>query len=426
MQYELLDRLRCPVCKSGQFQAEATHEMEVRYAAALVREVVEGHVVCTGCAATFPIEQYVLSFAGLLEPAVRDDGAYWGSYYRRLYDYGVTGFLDTQSPPAPFLGSGILKTLPFDGSEWQGPHSELAEHPWIKPGGRVVDVGVGSGWSSLFLARRGFQVIGFDPALELMQLAKQYAMEQGVALEYVCADMASFHMQPASVDAVFALHSLHHVPDLYAGLAQIHTMLCEGGCLALDDHYQDPPLLALLRHGILLEAEDYIFPAYRDPAVRPEPPESHSANEGVGMGQLLPAIEKYLHIDEIAYRHIALDFVGPLYYLQQQCDPAALHAATAITDLIKRGMQRVWPEQVEYVTLVAQKRATLPGHPRFAPGPRDPMIELPERLATQERELARLHAAVAAKDQHIRHLEALLARIENGLLMRLLRRFNRS
>jgi 2-polyprenyl-3-methyl-5-hydroxy-6-metoxy-1,4-benzoquinol methylase/uncharacterized protein YbaR (Trm112 family) len=426
MQYELLDRLRCPVCKSGTFQAEATHETEVRYATARIREIVEGRVVCAGCTATFPVEQYVLSFAELLEPAVRADGAYWGSYYRRLYDHGVTGFLDTHAPPAPFLASGILKTLPFDGTEWQGPHTELAAHPWVKSGGLVVDVGVGSGWSSLFLARRGFQVIGFDPALELMQLAKQYAIAQGVALEYVCADLSGFHMQPASVDAVFALHSLHHVPDLYAGLAQIHTMLREGGCLALDDHYQDPPLLALLRHGILLEAEDRIFPAYRDSAVRPEPPESHSANEGVGMGQLLPAIEQYLHIDEIEYRHIALDFVGPLYYLQQQCDPAALQVATEITDLIKRGMQRVWPEQVEYLTLLAQKRATLPACPRFAPGPRDPMIGLHAQLAAQERELARLHAAVAAKDQHIRRLESLLARIENGLLMRLLRRFGRS
>jgi hypothetical protein len=139
------------------------------------------------------------------------------------------------------------------------------------------------------------------------------------------------------------------------------------------------------------------------------------------MGQLLPAVERHLHIDQVEYRHIALDFVGPLFYLEQGCNPEALRYATEVTDLIKRAMKRVWPDQVEYITLVAQKRPEPPAEMRYAPGPSDATTALHKQVATQEHELRRLHAIVAEKNAHIQQLERLLERIENGRLMRLLR-----
>src|SRR5262249_45993009 len=173
--------------------------------------------------------------------------------------------------------------------------------------------------------------------------------------------------------------------------------------------------------GLFQEGDERIFPPLRDPRLRPAPQIDHSENEGVGMGQLLPAVERYLHIDQVDYRHVALDFVGPLFYLGQGCKPEALQYATAVTDLIKRAMKRVWPDQVEYITLVAQKRAEPPAEPRYAPGPSDATASLQRRLAAQDGELRRLHAIVAEKNEHIQRLERLLERIENGRLMRLLR-----
>jgi ubiquinone/menaquinone biosynthesis C-methylase UbiE len=401
--------------------AEQSQEHEIIYGNDRVSEIEQGTAVCRSCAARYPIEGYVLSFAARLAPGIRADGAYWGEFYARLYDHGITGFLDTRSQPAPYLSMGVPQTLPFDGEEWGGIHMQLAEHRWVQPGGRIVDVGVGSGWSSLFLARRGFEVIAFDPAQELMQLAKRYAIAQGVFLEYICADMANFVLRPESVDAVFALHSLHHVPDLEDGMRRVHRMLKSGGCLALDDHFQDVQMLDLLRSALIQDAEERIFPALRDPRLRQDPQTNHSENEGVGMGQVLPAIERYLHIDQVDYRHIALDFVGPLFYLEQGCKPEALQYATQVTDLIKRAMKRVWQDQVEYITLVAQKRAELPAEMRYSPGPQDPSTALHQRIVAQEQELGRLHLIVAEKNAHIQRIERLLERVENGRLMRLLR-----
>lgn len=421
MQYSLLELLRCPACTGGTLAVEQGEERDLSYGDVTVREIERGTVVCQACRARYPVEGYVLSFAERLGPSVRADGAFWGEFYRRLHDSGITGFMDTRSAPAPFVSMGVPQTLPFEGEEWGGLHVQLAEHPWVRPGGVVVDVGVGSGWSSLFLARRGFRVLAFDPALELMQLAKRYAIEQGVQVEYLCADMANVHMRPGSVDAVFAFHSLHHVPDPGGALDQIHTMLREGGCLAIDEHLQDPLLLALLRDGLFQEGVQQIFPRYRDPSLPAVPTSEHSENEGAGMADLLPAIARHLHIDSLSYRHIALDFVGPLYYLQQNCDPRALQTATEVIELIKRGMRRAWPDMVEYVTLVAQKRAE-PPPPDAAPAlPADRTLHLAARLQEQEAEIARLHRVIGEKNTHIRSLERLIDRLENGRAMRILR-----
>lgn len=421
MHHSLLELLRCPACTSGVLAVEQAEERDITYGDSSVREVERGAAVCQSCHARYPIEGYVLSFTERLNPSVRADGAFWAEFYQRLHDSGLTGFMDTRSAPAPFVAMGVARTLPFDGQEWGGLHVDLAEHPWVRPGGVVVDVGVGSGWSSLFLARRGFRVLAFDPALELMQLAKRYAIAQGVQVEYFCADMANVHMRPGSVDAVFALHSLHHVPDPLGALAQIHSMLREGGCLAIDEHLQDPPLLAHLRNALLEEGVQRIFPRHRDPDLPAVPVSHHSENEGVGMAELLPAIARYLHIGRLDYRPIALDFVGPLYFLERDCDPQALQTATEVVELIKRGMRRAWPDMVEYVTLVAQKRAELPPPDATPVTPADQTLELATRLQQQEAEIARLHGVVAEKNAHIGTLERAIARLENGRAMRLLR-----
>jgi len=180
MRRDLLGLIRCPACASGTLTVEQATERELSYRHGSICEIEQGTVICKDCAARFPIEDYVLSFADRLEASVRADGAFWGAFYSQHYEQGFKGFMDTTEEPAPFLTQGVPTSIPFDGDEWGGIHVELAEHRWVRPGGRVVDVGVGAGWSSLFLARRGFEVIAFEPALELTKLAKRHAISCGV------------------------------------------------------------------------------------------------------------------------------------------------------------------------------------------------------------------------------------------------------
>jgi 2-polyprenyl-3-methyl-5-hydroxy-6-metoxy-1,4-benzoquinol methylase/uncharacterized protein YbaR (Trm112 family) len=421
MRRELLDLIGCPACSEFALVVEQANQQDIQYQNGHIREIESGVVACGACGARYPIEGYVMSFAERLDPGVRSDGAFWGAFYSQHYEQGFHGFMDTTAEPVPFLTQGIPESIPFEGEEWCGVHVQLAEHRWVQPGGRVVDIGVGAGWSSLFLARRGFDVIAFDPALELMQLAKRHAIACGVYLEYLCADMANVCVREESVDAVFALHSLHHVPDIEKALQVIHRMLRTGGCLAIDDHLQDVRRNLDLRHGLILEAEESIFPAYRKEQNALVLPSHHSENEGVGMGEVLQTIEKYLHVDDVQYRHINFDILVPLAYLKFNRSMEALAYTAELVSFIHNAMRRTWSDTVEYITLVAQKREQLPDQPVFSPPPVDRDANITQQVEIYEQELKRLHAVVAEKNAHIQRLERLLERIENGRLLRLLR-----
>jgi hypothetical protein len=93
------------------------------------------------------------------------------------------------------------------------------------------------------------------------------------------------------------------------------------------------------------------------------------------------------------------------------------------TYLQRAGFQEVRVRQVEeWVQAYGVKSGERPAEGGLVfppPAAREPPVD--SRLVEYERELGRLHAVVAEKNAHILRLERLLARIENGRLMRLLR-----
>jgi len=95
---------------------------------------------------------------------------------------------------------------------------------------RVVDLGCGAGVpGTLALTERGLDVLGVD--FSEVQLAR--AVRLVPAARFVRADMAEFHLRPASVDAVTAFYSLIHLPlaDQQALLPRIRAWLRPGGQL---------------------------------------------------------------------------------------------------------------------------------------------------------------------------------------------------
>ena len=60
------------------------------------------------------------------------------------------------------------------------------------PGGRILDVGCGTGRHSVGLARLGFRVTGVDLSGQMLALARQRAEEASVEVEWVHADATSF------------------------------------------------------------------------------------------------------------------------------------------------------------------------------------------------------------------------------------------
>lgn len=113
----------------------------------------------------------------------------------------------------------------------------LEDRLWRLAGeGLVLDLGCGRGWWLERLAARGVAAIGVEREPDRAALAVRH---RPVAV----ADAARLPLAGASVDLVWCIHVLHHLPDPPAVLAEIHRVLRPGGALVLAESVEDNPLL---------------------------------------------------------------------------------------------------------------------------------------------------------------------------------------
>src|SRR5947199_6043496 len=92
--------------------------------------------------------------------------------------------------------------------EWATVESML-ETIRLPPHSKFLDIGCGSGWTSLFLAEAGYRVTGYDLVPANVELARRRAERWGSAARFEIADMEDL---PAGepVDGVLLFDALHH------------------------------------------------------------------------------------------------------------------------------------------------------------------------------------------------------------------------
>ena len=103
----------------------------------------------------------------------------------------------------------------------------------VEPGGRVVDVGCGSGPIAEQLARAGIHVTGVEPAAYLRARFSErvIALDPGSAVVDGVADQLPFG--DGEVEHVVMTEVLEHVPDPHGALTELHRVLAAGGTLCL-------------------------------------------------------------------------------------------------------------------------------------------------------------------------------------------------
>lgn len=147
--------------------------------------------------------------------------------------------------PADFVADlhGTASWPSMEGSLWRAPHlvkltygrlhTLIAE--WLPPApASILDVGAGTGFLSLELARAGHQVTALEPdeqALAVATATTQSDPSARAAVTCELGDVVEWNAPPASFDVVVISRALHHVSDPAAALANIRRWLRPDGRL---------------------------------------------------------------------------------------------------------------------------------------------------------------------------------------------------
>ncbi len=113
----------------------------------------------------------------------------------------------------------------------------------LPPGARVLDVGCGAGRHSIELARRGYRVVGIDPAPAMIEAARAAAAEAGVAPDFRQASGETF-VADEEFDAAICLFTtlgqISEEGDNSRLVERVYAALRPGGFFVVEVPRRDP------------------------------------------------------------------------------------------------------------------------------------------------------------------------------------------
>jgi tocopherol O-methyltransferase len=121
-------------------------------------------------------------------------------------------------------------------------HQLLAETAGIDEDAEVLNIGCGGGGGSVWIADTyGASVVGVDVTQQFVESAQEHAAEKGVddLCEFRKGDFHELSSVPDnSVDAVWALQSIHHAYDYEQVAEQVRRVLRDDGAFVVADFFQ--------------------------------------------------------------------------------------------------------------------------------------------------------------------------------------------
>jgi len=142
---------------------------------------------------------------------------------------------------------GRFGRVPVGGDERQKPFgwepayftdwatiAAMLEHIALHKGASVLDIGCGAGWTSLFLAESGYDVVGYDLVPANIEAARRRAERWNCSASFEVADMEALPTgQPA--DAALLFDALHHSNRQRVVLHSVAHRVRPGGWLLLGE-----------------------------------------------------------------------------------------------------------------------------------------------------------------------------------------------
>lgn len=108
----------------------------------------------------------------------------------------------------------------------------------IKPGDRILDVGVGTGLSFSEYPRH-CTVVGIDLSTEMLRKAKEKIKEQRLDnIKLLSMDAMSIGFEDDTFDTVFISHVVSVVPDPYRVMSEVRRVCRKGGQVVIVNHFK--------------------------------------------------------------------------------------------------------------------------------------------------------------------------------------------
>jgi SAM-dependent methyltransferase len=124
---------------------------------------------------------------------------------------------------------------PFSDHNCKGNLMQLGAimHLLPPPPARILDLGCGSGWTSIFLGRHGYDVVGQDIAADMIRCANVNRDRERLSrVQFVVADYEDSSWS-SEFDCVLFFDALHHAVDERRALQAAYDALKPGGiCIA--------------------------------------------------------------------------------------------------------------------------------------------------------------------------------------------------
>lgn len=123
--------------------------------------------------------------------------------------------------------------------------------------GGLLDIGAGSGWTSIFLAKCGFKVMCTDISDQMIKIARKKAKEEKIKnIEFSVIDNEKIDFQE-KFDFVLIYDTLHHCPDDKKVLKNCYKALKKGGHILVVEpnsyHGKDPEAQKIAKYYGTLE-----------------------------------------------------------------------------------------------------------------------------------------------------------------------------
>ena len=106
--------------------------------------------------------------------------------------------------------------------------------------GRVLEIGIGSGLNLPFYPSAVGEVVGLDPAPQLIAMAERAARETSIQTSFIEGSAEAIPLDGHSVDTAIVTWTLCSIPDVVAALREMRRALKSNGQLLFVEHGRAP------------------------------------------------------------------------------------------------------------------------------------------------------------------------------------------